>query len=261
MKQTGTFLLILSLLFIGCKKEEKSFDTLLRGTWINTQVDNQPLETDETFVISFRPDNVQLYAKGFILDEENRSWQENSNYTYSLKGDRLTIEGVDVENHLFEMVFRIESLTHTTLTYSVISFSIDGTEYPDAKQYTFSKASGNYSESFVGIWYGRCTTVGAADVNYHYWEYLPDGSFHYYYQNEDQEWIKKSDNEGGYFLYGNLFVSNYSNDLLSGGTGKTFECWNFSITGNEMTWTALRRENQTITYQMERVESAPEVAQ
>ncbi len=258
MKQTNTLLLLLTLLLMSCEKEEKSFETLLRGTWINTHIDNQPIETDQTFVLSFRPDGVELYAKGFILDENNRSWVENSNYTYTLKGNRLLIEGTDVEDHLFEMEFKIESLTQTTLTYTVTAFSIDGTDYPDTRQYTCHKAAANYSEAFAGIWYGRCTTPNEPDSQYHYWEYLPDGSFHYYYQNEYQEWVKKSDNEGGYFLYGNLFVSNYSNDLITGGTGKAFECWNFSIAGNQMTWTGLREDNRTVTYQMERVESAPE---
>ena len=96
------------------------------------------------------------------------------------------------------------------------------------------------------------------DTKYHYWEYFPDGSFNYYYQDGEDRWIRKSDNEGGYFLYGNLLVTNYTNDILSGGTGKAFECWNFKVSGEKMTWTGLRDGNTTTTYQMVKVGSAPE---
>lgn len=257
MKIVHLLLLIVPLL-LSCEKEEKDFDALIRGTWINTEIDGTPVLTDETFVLSFRSDGTELYAKGFNIDENNRSWIENSAYTYSVRGNTLVIDGTDVDHHVYHMEFLIESLSATSLSYTVKTFSIDQTDYPDTKKYTCRKAAANYSSAFAGVWYGRCTTDGAADTQYHYWEYFPDGSFHYYYQNENLEWVKKSDNDGGYFLYGNLFVSNYSNDLLLGGTGKAFECWNFSISGNQMTWTGFREENQTVTYQMERVESAPE---
>jgi hypothetical protein len=111
----------------------------------------------------------------------------------------------------------------------------------------------------VGCWYGKCTTPGTNDTNYHYWEYFSDQTYYYYYQDDQGHWIKKSDNEGRYFLYGNLFVSNYSNDLVIGGKGKTFECWNFNIDGNNMIWSALRKNNQTESYQMTKVTNPPKI--
>lgn len=123
------------------------------------------------------------------------------------------------------------------------------------------KVTNDNSAAFTGVWYGRCTTEGAADSTYHYWEYLADGRYYYYYQDEHNNWIKKADNQGRYYLYGTFMASNYSNDLLTGGTGQVFECWNVAIDGNNMEWTGLRANNITLTYVMDKVQSPPQTIQ
>jgi hypothetical protein len=54
-------------------------------------------------------------------------------------------------------------------------------------------------------------------------------------------------------------ASNYTNDLLSGGTGKAYECWNFVIEGDTMSWTGLRANDATTSYRMEKVAAPPVV--
>ncbi len=252
-------LALIALLVTSCtKKDDPDFAGLLKGTWVNTMVNEQPVLTDATFVMDFGSDNKEMYASGFQFDETNKSWMENANYTYDIEGNLLGVIGVDVRGNLTQIEFKIESITNETTTFSVLSYKENGNVFADNNIYTFRKVSNDYSNQFIGVWYGRCTTEGAADSLYHYWEYFEDGTYNYYYQDDASNWIKKSDNEGGYFLYGNLMVSNYSHDLLSGGTGSTYECWNFSIVGNKMVWTGLRANNITITYEMEKVSSPPE---
>ncbi len=52
-------------------------------------------------------------------------------------------------------------------------------------------------------------------------------------------------------------ATNYSNDLLSGETGKAFECWNITINDNKMFWEGLRENNHIATFEMIRVDSPP----
>lgn len=251
-------LFLITMLVVGCKKEETpNYAQLLQGTWVNTMVNGQPILTDASFSMEFKADNTELYAIGFQLDENNKSWKENNNYTYSLSDNLIHIDGTDVLGNTFQMVFNIQSINEQLLTFSVSTFKVNGESIPDTKIYTCQKVVDDFSSVFTGVWYGRCTTEGAADSLYHYWEYFADGTYNYYCQDENSAWIKKLDNEGQYFLYGHLMVSNYSHDLLSGGTGLAFECWNFTLEGNTMEWKGLRENNITITYKMEKVASPP----
>ncbi|NLO69889.1 MAG: hypothetical protein GX102_02840 [Porphyromonadaceae bacterium] len=248
-----------ALLFGGCTKdEEPNYAELLKGTWVNTLVNEQPVLTDATYVMEFKSDNTELYATGYQLDENNKSWRVSSNYTYNINGNLVYIDGTDVLGDSYRMVLKILSLKQEILTSSVQTFILNGEAITNTNTYSSQKVSDDYSDEFTGIWYGRCTTEGSPDSLYHYWEYFDDGTYNYYYQYENSNWIKKEDNEGHYFLYGNLMASNYSHDLLSGGTGLAYECWNFTIDGNKMIWTGLRENNITITYEMEKVQSPPE---
>lgn len=252
----------IALIFItSCKwNNNPSNSELLTATWVNTMVNDQEILTNTAFVMDLRSDNIQMFALGLQEDENNKSWQENTAYTYSIIEDTICIDG-SAQEDIFHMKFKIKSIDNSTLSYSVPIFAINGELIPDENTYTFKKVINDLSDEFTGVWYGRCTSQDNADSLYHYWEYFADSTYNYYYQDEDSNWIKKSDNEGRYYLYGQLLATNYSYDLLSGGTGKAYECWNFSIDGNTMTWTGLRENNVTITYQMEKVASAPETVQ
>jgi hypothetical protein len=268
MKKTNLFLstiiasIAISLVFVSCEKDDNlNYSELLKGTWVNTMINDQAVLTDASFIMELRSDNTELYAIGILLDENNKSWQETTSNTYSVSGDMIIIDGSDELNNSKHLEFEIQTLDDKTLVYTVLVFTINGEVVSDENTYTFKKFTNDYSTDFTGVWYGHCTTESNTDSLFHYWEYFDDGNYNYYYQNENSKWIKKSDNEGRYFLYGNLMASNYSNDLINGGKGKAFECWNFTLDVNNMVWTGLRENNVTITYEMEKVSSAPETMQ
>ncbi len=244
------------LLFAGCSDEEISYDDQILGLWVNTHVNNKPVLTDEAFACDYRADLSQLYAIGLTLYEDNTSWVENTAYTYTINGKTIIVEGPDVFGNYFNMEFAILSLDKDTLRYDVTTFRINGEEFPDPDTYTLARVKTDLTDAFVGTWYGRSTTPGAPET-YHYWDYFADGTFDYYYQDEDGNWINKPDNDGEYFLYGNLLASNYSNDLQTGGTGRAFECWNITIDGNHMAWEGLREEGLVVTFEMNKVEGPP----
>ncbi len=264
MKKTNIpfSLVLLTLLLFSCGKDEvPDYSELLLGTWVNTIANEQTVLTDSTFTMEFKSNNTELYAIGFKEDENNKSWHENSSYTYSISGNLISIDGIDVQENSYHMVFDILSIDDKTLTFLVPTFIVNGEVIANPNTFTCEKVTDDLSAEFTGTWHGRCTTEGHADSLFHYWEYFDDGTYNYYYQIANSTWIKKSDNEGRYFLYGQFLASNYSHDLLSGGTGLAFECWNFTLDGNNMVWTGLRENNVTITYEMEKVPSPPETGQ
>lgn len=251
--------ILISLIFWACNNDKTDYAGMLIGTWVNTQVDYKPILTDASYICEFRSDMVELYAFGAQLDIFNKSWVENDHYTYSVRGKTITIEGTDVLGKFYHLEIVIITMTQDSFSTSVKKFTVDGVDRPNTKIYTYQRITTDYRNQITGVWYGRCTTPGSPDTKYHYWEYFADGRFNYYYQDGLGDWIRKSDNEGGYFLYGNLLATNYTNDMLSKGLGKAYECWNFKISGDNMIWTGLRDANKTATYQMKKVARAPDV--
>ena len=248
----------ISVCSFGCKEnDDNEIPPLLIGKWINTQVNGIPIQTDNVFFMQLRNDQTQLFAKGFDLDTANREWMENSKYTYSSDGRVLSINGTDVLGKQYKMQFNILTLDNDQLIYAVKSFTIDGVPFTDTNTYTCKRITEDYSTQFVGVWYGKCISQGNPDTSYHYWEYFADGTYNYYYQNDADEWVKKTDNNGKYFLYGSVMASNYTNDLINGGTGKAYECWNFSIEDDKMTWGGIRKGNKSVIYRMQKVAAPP----
>ena len=256
----GLVLGICLLLTNSCKKEVQSdYAALLPGTWINSAVDGNTVKTNSAFICDLHTDMSGLYALGVDINDDNNIWIENKDFSYSIEDNEVTIQGTDVLNRSIKIEIEIESMTETEFTGTFNKFKVDGVNYSDSKEYTFKKLTTDYSAQFVGVWYGHCTSAGTTDTKYHYWEYFADGTYNYYYQDDSDNWILKEDNNGAYFLYGNYFASNYTNDLISGSTGLAYECWNVDIDGDEMTWTGLRDNGNVVTYQMEKTDAPPVV--
>lgn len=250
--------ILLPLLFWSCKKDKGvDYSALIPGRWVNTLINNAAILTDASFVLEFRTDNIETYASGYTLDSNNKSWIDNNKFAYSVSGNKIIIDGSNNFGNHFYMEFDIESVDNQVLRYSVSKFMVDNVEYPDPKIYTNKKITADFSAQLSGTWYGRSTTPGSADTSYHYWQYFPDGKFNYYYRDDMGNWINKPDNAGKYYLYGDLLATNYTNDLLSGGTGNAYECWNFSITGDTMHWTAQREFGLFTSFRMEKVAGPP----
>jgi hypothetical protein len=257
MKKLLLAIMLFSMLY-SCKKEEETdYASLIIGKWVNTHVNDVAVLTDGIFAFEYKTNKGQNYASGYTLDENNKTWLESNNFTYSVAGKKIIIDGPDQLGSIFHMEFEIISTDKETLKYSVTKFEIDNIEYPDTKIYTNKKVTVDLKNQFVGTWYGKSTTSGSTDNSFHYWDYFADGTYDYYYQDGSGNWINKPDNEGRYYLYGDLLASTYTNDLLSGGTGKAYECWTIRLEGNKMYWTGLRENGLITSFEMEKVAAPP----
>jgi len=254
------FFAVISVVTSGCKKDsDPNYGELLLGTWINTHVNDESVLTDDTFILEFLSNQTEVYSIGIQLDENNKTWMENDAYTYAVQGDVIVIDGSDTFGSVYHMEFKIKSLDNQWLSYSVEKFTIDGEAFPNTNTYICSKVTDDFSSEITGTWLGDCTSIACSDTTSHYWEYFADGSYNYYFQDVAGNWIKKLDNEGRYFLYGHLLVSNYTNDLVAGGMGKAFECWDFDIVDDRMVWNGWRKNGRVVSYEMNRVDGPPVV--
>ncbi len=254
------------VVWIGCADHDAQptgtqtdYRQRLVGTWVNTQLNDQPLPTDSSFVMDLRPSGVEMYAVGLRLDADNRAWRENDDYTWSVQDNVIAIDGKDTIGKTYHIEFRVGAWADTAMAMGVQAFAVDGTSYPNANTYTMHKVQATYADSLVGVWYGRCTSGNNGDAMPHYWAYAADGSYSYYYQDGTGAWLTKTDNAGRYFLYGDLLATNWSNDLLTGGRGLAYECWRIQIAGPTMKWSGLRLGGKVVTYEMSRVDHPPAV--
>ncbi len=255
---TTGFLLVL-FAFTGCKKDETDNKELLQGIWLNTYANGIAAETDMKFVLEFT-DSKEYYSTGVDFDTLGRKWFDRIAYDYQIDGNRILITGKDAKNNTVSMELEIVSLNSTELVYKVNSFKENGTEYPDPTVYTMRKVTKSLQDQIVGTWYGKATHAGTTDTDYHYWRYLPDNNYEYYYRNSPTEnWIKKDDNEGRYYVYDNLLASTWTNNVLLGTIGLYYECWEIEITGDTMTWIGYRNNAAVTSYEMVRVPAPPAI--
>lgn len=251
--------LILSIGLSGCKKtDEPDNAELLNGVWINTHYDEIENETDYKSVLEFTGNKVYSSA-GVVFDSANQKWINRWAFDYVLSGNRVTITGTDIQENDIEIEFEINSINNAEIVGRFNFYKVNGEQLPDDYVYKYKKVQQNYSEIIVGTWYGRATYAGSADTDYHYWNYLPNGTYEYYYREDPttQQWIKKNDNEGRYYLYDNLLATNWSNDIFSGNPGLDYECWEIEISENMMKWTGYRANGLVATYEMVKVPGPP----
>lgn len=246
-----------SLIIFSCTKEETKSD-MLKGVWLITHIDGEQVPTDERFVMELT-DDKEYYSEGIVLDSDNKKWFDRIAYDYSFSNDRIVISGTDVQNNAIQLEFAIISLNHTELICSVHLYKLNGVEIPDPKIYKYKKAVKNLQNDIIGTWYGKSTHAGSTDTDYHYWNYLPNGTYEYYYRDNpaSMQWIKKNDNEGRYYVYDNLLATNWSNDIFTGLPGLDYECWEITITGNTMQWIGYRQNGRITSYEMQKVAGPP----
>lgn len=252
-------ILQLTLVFIvSCNKaDDPTTAELLKGVWINTHIDDAAVESDLMFVMEF-VENTEYYSAGVVYDAQNREWIDRRAFNFSINADLISIDGTDALGNALVMEFEILSITKSELKYKVNSFSSNGVVIPDPKVYKMKKETIQLENLIVGTWYGKSTHAGSPDTDYHYWDYLADGTYDYYYrETPTSPWIKKIDNVSSYYLYDNLLVTNWSNDLISENMDLKYEVWEVELVNDTMKWTGLRAGGQITSNEMVKVAGPP----
>lgn len=266
MKKYFLLALLAMALFSGCKKDNKepdpepNFSDLVIGKWINTHVDGTPVLTDESFYLYLRSDYVQIFASMNVIDEQNKIWVEDDNCTYSVSDKVITVNSSESSPYSKHLEILVSDISQTSMTYTVQKFIQNGVETIDNKTYKFQRITTDLKPQLLGVWQGRETTEGAVSAHDCYWEYFADGTYNYYYFDEEANmYVNKEDNNGAYFVYGNLLASNFMNSIIVGEEGQYSECWNFSFEGDNMYWTGLRDGGIVKSFSMKKVDNPPVV--
>lgn len=248
---TVALTLLFATMIFSCTSE-KTIQLNLAGEWICNEINNRNLFTNDIFVINFDGKDLQTYASGNKLNETNSFWAE-THYIYQVKNNTIIIEGKDINDKDVEITLKVRSIDDDELVYKVSRKVVDGKLIDDDNLYSLDKVDDFYELAIIGKWEGRNVTPGTTDTEYHQWEYKPDGTYNYYYKNAEGEWETKNDNNGKYFLYGDIFASNWTNDYNTNVQGILYECWEIEFEGDTMNWKGRRGINQYVYYSMTKV--------
>lgn len=258
MKKLFTLFCCASVIFLGGGSCSSSDDediekSKLAGQWQSDKVNGQPVLTDETHILEFKTNpDVEMYASLYPATGIYGSWQEKDNYSYQIKGSKVTLSGHDTD-----LIIEIQDIDGDSFTYKTLELSINGKTVVDEKVYTMKRTANSIKEQLVGLWKGHETTEGVTSSEYDsYWDFASDNTFDYYfYENVNGTWKFQKDEDDSYYVYGNFIASNFS---LFGTTDIICQCWNAAIEGDTMVLSALRSNGSTQTYRLVRCAQLPE---
>ncbi len=239
MKKILFIILITSLFVLGCSKSTSPDVNQLYGTWIVDVRDGKDMPTNDFFVMEFRSDSYQYYG-----EMRDSKWNFYTTTKYRLDGDVIFLERENVKLRL-----KIIYLDNEEIVFESVEYSEDGVPQDDYSRYLGYKVDVNYKSSILGMWEGGCVNP-AGNYTLQRWKYNEDGTYSYFSKNNAGEWVEKTDNEGKYYLYGDLLVTTWVNDDLSGIIGPMCEIWECDIENGKMEWSAYRQNRGMVEFEM-----------
>ncbi len=255
MKKIYLLLFAAILSFVSCDKDNNNdiTDKILAnvtGTWIIDQMDDADMPNNEIFVMEFDGAGVQGY--GFrAVDGDNGSWCYTT-CDYRVSGDRIYFE-----SETLDLEIQIVDIDDDDIKYRVIIYFEGDVDQQETNIYEGYKVDDDYTSQIVGAWKGSDKQYISSTENQHIWEFKADNTFIYQsYDATSGNWVTKTDNDGTYFIYGDLLVMEYSNSELTSVDGRSCDIWEIEIetesTTTTMEWKSSSVDGSQSRFYMEK---------
>lgn len=228
----------------------------LQGKWVLSESEEVPLPTDDKLVYTFLS-----ATKAISSCSREGVWSPKLEHSVEVDGNTVLLtshpeEGVTLINRLY-----VGSITATEMDASWQRTVIrDGkvTEVSKPQYLTSKKVEADFSQSILGLWEGQITSGQNPydDGKKHRWEYKSNGTFVYYNQGTDGQWVPEGGSLSEYFVDGNLLCTRWK---VPGNEAEYREWWEVkSLENGTMIWTALRKKadgsTQTESFTLTKVE-------
>lgn len=221
------------------------------GKWILADRDGQPRPTNNKFVYTFvSPTKAYMSVSFAPNSKENVPWHDLIEGDVVIEGNKatLTFHRDEHTTLVYEFIFTyitanefMANLNATEITDGKVTFTVNETD-------RYTRVARDYSEDIIGLWRGYVTSEEGSefdDGEEHQWEYKNDGTYVYYIQDDDDNWIANPGQTlSEYFVDGTLLCTRWVN-----GGVENREWWEIeSIKGGVMKWKALRQKEDGSTY-------------
>lgn len=223
------------------------------GKWMMDEVDGKPVPTDSKQVLTYGPGNKFYYSLSINAISDLNVWVDHCEGSYTITSSNTCLQTVTVAgtNIMFKQQPTIIFINDDEMRLNANNEThIDGqpyraTSYPNERKI---RVKHDYSTDVIGTWEGIRTSEQDvhSDGLPHRWEYKADGTFVYYRQNDNGEWVADVNTMSEYFVDGTLLCSRWKN---VGNDKENRESWEIaSIDDDVMNWTALRQNADGTTY-------------
>lgn len=247
-------LALVAILFSSCDREDidnTNFNNLsekIAGKWMMMQFDGRTLPTNEKVVYTF-----ESATKGYLttsrvdFTDYQKKWNNYLPCNVTINGDKITMSGdinafTSLEAELtMKAIIEDEMLTESKYRVYSNGELVSG---DNAGTILWTRVLSEYRDIILGTWEGINDDL-YGDGQLHRWQYNYDGTYNYYRQNANGEWVADINTMGEYFVDGMLLCTRWINN---DGIEKR-EWWEIaSIKNDIMTWYALRERKDGSTY-------------
>ena len=250
---------VCAIMLIACSSDKEETNTStstladkIIGKWMCYMADGKPCPTNNYYVLNFvSPTKVyRSYSPSTSMGFANL-WENEAECSVRISGNKFTINAQYSTALKTESEYAVISFSETDMDVSAkhrVTYQGRQIDMPDHSYERLKRITKDYSQDIIGIWEGRSTSVQSEhdDGLLHRWEYKTDGTYVYYSQDDDGQWVRFDDEYTKYFVDGVLLCSRWKNN---GEDTEQREWWEIeSIQNGVMKWTALRRRDNGTTY-------------
>jgi len=257
-----------ALVFTSCSSEDNpvtpdlNVAEKIQGKWIATEVNGKPVLTDSKQVLTYESPSKVLYSLSIYAISDLNVWVDHCVGTLKLEGNTLS-QSVELGD---ANILLNHQMTIVSIDANEMQLITNGETFVDGKLHRVTtdlkerkvRVTHDYSADIIGTWEGRLTSAEDvhSDGSLHRWEYRADGTYVYYRQDENGQWVDDVNTMAEYFVDGPLLCTRWKN---VGSDIENRESWEIaSIQNGKMEWTALRQKadgtTYTATFSMTRVE-------
>ncbi|MFI3331810.1 MAG: hypothetical protein SNI51_02275 [Rikenellaceae bacterium] len=244
-------------LSVAACSESKSSATLdgnlVVGTWIFTTENEEEVTTNGYFACRF-DGSQQDYSAWCDLGDGNSCWIYKDDVDYTIVDDLICVYSSTDDIRVKTTISADENGDYNIINWTETVNIDGGVDMYDNRSYSGYRSTVDYATNITeGIWEGRATE-GRTTNPYLRIEYHSDNTYDFQSRNsEDEEWSDKADNDGHYYILGELLGNVWVNDLNSDIEGSMSEAWIVEIEGDTMIWNATREGGATEQFKFTRV--------
>jgi len=245
--------------FTSCKSDDdkdpviENLGEKIIGKWMFAERNGEPTPTNKKRVFTFvSPTKAYVSASHTAESSAGTQWIAHQEANVVISGNKMTLTMHPDEHTTLVEEYDVTDINNNEFTANCkITRTVDGEVVAsNGIIVRYEKITADYSEAILGLWVCTGITGGETynDANARL-EFLADGTYRYYRQEEGGQWKAVHSREYEvYFVDGTLLATRWKEQ----GEAEQREWWEIaSINGDDMVWTALRQNDDGTTFQQE----------
>jgi len=243
--------------FTSCTNDDNpvtpdlNLSEMIIGKWVTANRYGQPAPTNKKKVFNIvSATKAYMSASLISLPEVGSYWIDVIENDVDISGNKVTLTNHPDEHRTVVEEYTVTAINDKEFTANrKMTITSDGVEVVSEEGVIrYVKLTADYAEPILGLW--ECTGLTGIetynDANARL-EFLADGTYRYYCMDDGGQWQAMTSREfQDYFVDGTLLATRWKNQ----GEDELREWWEIaSLSGDQMTWTALRQNADGSTAQ------------